>query len=82
MLRDRTESHNSIPGHGGEVRNGLDRADCCEDHDAEAVDEADEDGEGLHRDGGLAAGGVQLEVRVEVGPHPDAADAKLRRRRM
>ena len=36
-----------MPGHGGEVRDGLDGADGSDEHDAEAPDGEDEDGEGL-----------------------------------
>ena len=70
-----------MPGHGGEVRYGLDGADGGDEHEAEAVDDVDEDREGLHRDGGPPAGAVQLQVRVEPGRDADAADAQLRGRR-
>ena len=75
------EPNLNVPGHGGEVRYGLDGADGGDEHEAEAVDDVDEDREGLHRDGGPPAGAVQLQVRVEPGRDADAADAQLRGRR-
>lgn len=66
-----------MPGHGGEVRDGLHGADGGDEHDAESPDGKDEDGQGLHGDGRLAPRAVQLQVRREAGRQADAADAQL-----